>query len=208
MLSHEVLWTNAANFVNFYVPEKFFRPSLSGAEADETSGLRVFMGLRDEFVVHLAKSVRLHFQLAESRSHSWINGLVFVLARHLADNYHASCEGKVLFNCFEQIPNPVIRDAVAFLQSNLDRKVHLDEIAQVLDVSLNHFVRTFKANTGYSPGKFHTMLRVEKAKELLRLAHPIVDVAYELGFASQAHFNTVFSKVSGSIPGQYQRKYT
>lgn len=48
--------------------------------------------------------------------------------------------------------------------------------------------------------------RVEIAKQMLATDAPLVTVALECGFCSQAHFTTVFKKMVGLSPGQFRRQ--
>jgi AraC-like DNA-binding protein len=47
--------------------------------------------------------------------------------------------------------------------------------------------------------------RVARAKELISKGQPLVEIAAELGFASQSHFSGVFRKVTGVSPGRFRQ---
>jgi AraC family transcriptional regulator len=67
-----------------------------------------------------------------------------------------------------------------------------------------HFMRVFKESVGMPASRFHTMQRIEKAKELLLKDERIVDVAHALGFSSQAHFGNVFARTVGVTPRKFR----
>jgi AraC family transcriptional regulator len=56
-------------------------------------------------------------------------------------------------------------------------------------MSQYRFARAFKQSTGLPPHQYLLGQRVERAKKLLiEKQLPIVDISYQLGFASQSHF--------------------
>ena len=67
----------------------------------------------------------------------------------------------------------------------------------------------FTQSVGLSPITYRTSLRVEEAKALLRRGRPLAHVAYDVGFADQAHLTRLFKRYVGVVtPGQYQAKST
>lgn len=46
-------------------------------------------------------------------------------------------------------------------------------------------------------------VRVSHAEQLLRAGKPLVDVAYAVGYSSQAHFTQRFKQIIGVTPGKY-----
>ena len=69
-----------------------------------------------------------------------------------------------------------------------------------------HFARAFKRSMGMPPYRFVLMLRIARAKRLLRQnALPLADVATSCGFADQSHFTRAFTRVVGQSPGGFRR---
>jgi len=82
----------------------------------------------------------------------------------------------------------------------------LAAMAAVAGLSPFHFSRVFKRATGVAPHRFVIRSRVERAKALL--ARPdvsLAEIAYAAGFASQAHFTTLFRHETGLTPLQFRR---
>jgi AraC-like DNA-binding protein len=103
------------------------------------------------------------------------------------------------------LPRYKLRRAVEFVDANLDRVIHLKDMARVADVSLFHFHRQFKKTTGLTPHRFITHRRIERAKVLLAKSNlPIIDVAVRVGFVDQSHFTTTFRKVTSMTPRIYR----
>jgi AraC family transcriptional regulator len=67
-----------------------------------------------------------------------------------------------------------------------------------------HVARQFRRHYGLTIGEFVRHRRVEFARDRLCNSNSsIVDIALEAGFAHQAHFTTVFRRLTGMTPGQY-----
>src|SRR6478609_6981174 len=74
-------------------------------------------------------------------------------------------------------------------------------LAQELQFSVRHFCRAFQQSTVMAPHR-----RVETAVALLRDRRlSLSEVALASGFANQARFTRVFSRVVGVTPGAWRR---
>ena len=69
------------------------------------------------------------------------------------------------------------------------------------------FAAQFRAATGHRPHEYLLFRRTERAKELLRTAMPIVEVALTVGFQAQSHFTTVFRRLTGDTPARWRRAH-
>ena len=96
-----------------------------------------------------------------------------------------------------------VKRAREYLHDNLSDKVSLEELAVVAGLSRYHLLRVFKKSVGLSPHQYHTQLRVEFAKQLLRNGSSFADVATASGFSDQSHFTNTFRKYTGATPGMY-----
>jgi AraC-like DNA-binding protein len=71
-----------------------------------------------------------------------------------------------------------------------------------------HFAAQFKATTGTRPHNYVLRRRIERAQELLRSSHmPLVEIALEVGFQTQAHFTTIFRQLVCETPGRWRDLY-
>lgn len=75
------------------------------------------------------------------------------------------------------------------MQHNMDRKLRLDELAQVACLSPHHFLRVFKQVVGETPAEHHRRIRLEWAAYHLRFSRKsITDIALELGYDNLESF--------------------
>lgn len=99
-----------------------------------------------------------------------------------------------------------IRRARSFLRENLDRPLSLAEIAAAADLSRYHFLRLFQRQTGETPHRYLTRLRIEQGREeLARGSATISEIAARCGFNSPSSFSNAFQRETGCTPSAYRR---
>ena len=82
----------------------------------------------------------------------------------------------------------------------------LQALANESGYSRVHFVRMFRAATGYSPHNYLLDLRLERARELLNNPSlSLIDIALDCGFSSHSHMSRLFHKSVGVTPSAYRR---
>jgi len=224
-LEHEVRWFNRAHFVNFYITPEFICEQIDPGFDSQDQIIKSEIGIEDRFLYYLSQTFR-DYCLKYSIDHNsldnsddvslsdrgmngkginekYIDSVLTVVAQHLIDHYIQPDQKPVLFNDYAQLPCEKIREAILYMASNLDRNLSVEEIADSVSMSYYHFTRVFKETIGIPPAKFHLQQRIDKSKELLKQQQPIIEVANDLGFSSQAHFSNVFSKSVGITPKQF-----
>jgi AraC family transcriptional regulator len=95
---------------------------------------------------------------------------------------------------------------VQYIRSNLHRPLDLASLAKLANMSYSHFSKIFKLQLGVAPHQFILRERVAQATRLLRETKTkIVEIAFAVGFESQAHFTTVFRKLVGVTPRRFRK---
>ncbi|WP_299043952.1 AraC family transcriptional regulator [uncultured Tateyamaria sp.] len=95
---------------------------------------------------------------------------------------------------------------VDFIEAKIATRITLADLAEMCGISQFRFMRAFKAETGFNPHQYVIERRVARAKSLLQDSEDsIADIAYDIGFSSQAHMTDVFRKRVGATPGQFRR---
>lgn len=93
-----------------------------------------------------------------------------------------------------------------YIDSHIEDPIHLRDLAMVAGLSRMHFAAQFRTYTGISPCEFVTMQRIRHAQGLL--ADPqktLADVAFSVGFRTQAHFTTAFHRFVGNTPNRWRK---
>jgi AraC family transcriptional regulator len=89
---------------------------------------------------------------------------------------------------------------------NLDTDLSLQVLAKESGYSRVHFIRMFRAATGYAPHNYLLKLRVDRVRELLVSSTlSLTEIALECGFSSHSHLSRVFRQVLGATPSEYRR---
>ena len=89
------------------------------------------------------------------------------------------------------------------LRANLQAPPGLDLLATQFSQRKETLIRTFRRDTGMTPGSYLTQARLELAKAGLREGETIAGVSYLSGFADQSHFHKMFVSYMAATPGQY-----
>ena len=92
-----------------------------------------------------------------------------------------------------------------YIRENLGEKLSLEEIAGNIGRSVSYMQKLFQRELLTSPGVYIAQCRTESAKELLSGTDSLAEIAYRLGYSSQAHFQTAFKKATGTSPQQYRK---
>lgn len=99
-----------------------------------------------------------------------------------------------------------LSNIVDFIETRIGTRITLADLADMCGISQFRFMRAFKAETGFNPHQYVIERRVARAKDLLQDSQDsIADIAYDVGFSSQAHMTDVFRKRVGATPGQFRR---
>lgn len=97
-------------------------------------------------------------------------------------------------------PDPLQR-VLAMIHADPHTAPTLAQAARALNLSESYFLRLFKARVGMGFAAYVQMHRLNVAAWLLLAGSALVSqVAYQVGFASAAHFSTVFSQRFGLNP--------
>ncbi|MCM8802050.1 MAG: AraC family transcriptional regulator [Candidatus Omnitrophica bacterium] len=92
-----------------------------------------------------------------------------------------------------------------YINENLKMKINSRDISKKLMVSQRYIQKIVKEFTGYSFTKFLNILRIEKAKEMLRNEElQIKYIALHSGFSNVNYFTRIFKRVEGISPTKYR----
>ena len=95
-----------------------------------------------------------------------------------------------------------------YVKENLARPLRLKLLAELVNLSVSHFNRSFKASRGVAPHRYIVQLRVELAQSLMRSTNDaLCDIALACGLTDQAHLTKLFRRHVGQTPNAWRRKF-
>ena len=100
-----------------------------------------------------------------------------------------------------------LREAMNYINENLNRKLTLKEIDYKAYLTETYFSSLFKKYNGISPWDYVMIKRVEVAIEMLKTTSLTkLEIAERCGFESSSNFYKAFAKVTGKTPSEYTKK--
>lgn len=94
-----------------------------------------------------------------------------------------------------------------YLAYHCDQEVSLEQLSHVAKMSKYYLIGLFKQAYGMTPVKYHQLLRIEKAKEMIQFSNiPLKQIAEKVGYSDIHSFSRTFRKVEGVPPSYYRPK--
>jgi AraC family transcriptional regulator len=95
----------------------------------------------------------------------------------------------------------------AYIDSNLHRTIHIQDLSAVARRSPAHFSRKFKLALGESPHAYLVSRRLERACYLMMSSTAsLSEIALNAGFSDQAHLCRLFRQAFGQSPASWRRQ--
>lgn len=104
----------------------------------------------------------------------------------------------------------LIEEAKDYIKENFqNNNLSLHMIATKVNISPSYFSTIFSQETGRTFIEYLTMVRLDKAKELLMCSGlKTYEIGYEVGYKDSHYFSYIFKKTQGCTPKEYRmRKY-
>ena len=98
-----------------------------------------------------------------------------------------------------------VQKAIKFIQSHLNEDLSLKRIAAEVYLSPSHLIRLFRAETQHSPHEYIVLMRINRAKYLLKTTMmPIKNIAVEVGYQNESSFTGAFTERIGISPRKFR----
>lgn len=95
-----------------------------------------------------------------------------------------------------------------YVMQNFDRKVVLEEISELVNMTPTSFSRYFKSQVNKSFSDFLKEIRIGHACKLLQEEKVNINhIAYECGYHTLSNFNKQFKEITNQTPLNYKRKF-
>ncbi len=102
-----------------------------------------------------------------------------------------------------------IERVIEYIKNNIDKKIRLEQLAKITNLSPNHFHKIFTESLGITVNKFITELRLKKAKKLLLTSTlNITEIAAKCGYSNISYFSIVFKKHFNISPLDFRKKHS
>lgn len=103
---------------------------------------------------------------------------------------------------------PRVQKIVELTQSNLERKITVEELAVTVNLSPSRLRYLFKTQTGIPLARYLRLQRMQQAKVLLETTFLTVkEVMLKCGFGDESHFVRAFEGDVGLAPAKYREAF-
>lgn len=104
------------------------------------------------------------------------------------------------------LSHPVVGRALALLHAEPARAWSLDDLARAVGASRSSLSDQFAQSVGMPPLRYLTAWRMElAAQQLLQGEDSVAEVAFRVGYSSEAAFNRAFKRATGEPPATWRR---
>lgn len=153
---------------------------------------------RKQFESTFNKLIVSHYkknEFSESLSTGYMLALISLIA-----------QSNIITSSDFNLKNENIEKIISLMHENYNKPIDIKEYAKICCVGEDHFIRLFKAYTGYPPYNYQLKIRIDRAIEMLENT-PITinDCSETVGFSSAAYFSKVFKRLTGHPPSYYKK---
>lgn len=100
-----------------------------------------------------------------------------------------------------------VEKVIQFMHQNINSRVNLVELAEMVELSPTYLSRVFRETTGYSVIEYFNKIKIDKAKEfIIEGDKKVKEIAGALGFTDEFYFSRTFKRVEGVSPSEFYSK--
>lgn len=183
------------DFLHFHIPANYFPARTSEGHNDPAEHLNDLILLRDSFAEQLAKAL---IEDSKANDREFVHCVGQTLAMHIARLEPHQTK-------INALPKWRLKRVEDYVVAHFHRSISLSDLAKIAGLSRMHFAAQFRVATGYRPREYLLHQRVERAKSILSNTDtPLAEAALAVGFCTQAHFSTVFRRITGETPARWR----
>lgn len=102
----------------------------------------------------------------------------------------------------------LLKKVLKFINVNYNKNIKIAELASLVQMSEGHFSRFFKSFVQMTPIEYINNIRINRACMLLQESDRLIlDIALDVGFTNQSHFNRLFKKIKGCTPKEFKIRF-
>lgn len=101
--------------------------------------------------------------------------------------------------------NSMTSEAIAYINEHFKEDLLVETLSSKTGLSLCHFIRIFKKESGFTPHEYLVNVRIATAKYLLKNSRlSVKEVGFESGFSCESVFCRAFKNAEGITPSEYR----
>lgn len=202
--TYGVEWDTPGSYLILAIDPDDFATTINEAQDPDQIQLTPQFSQPDPLLYQLSLGLKGLIESGAQGNRLYAETLTHTLMVHMIQHY-TTCS-KELKTYSDGLSKAKLRLVIDYIQDNLEQDLGLKELAALLQLSPHYFAHLFKRSVGLAPHQYVIKQRIKQAKKLLKNREiSIADIAYQVGFSSQAHLNRHFKRLVGTTPGRYRR---
>jgi AraC family transcriptional regulator len=198
------LFRGPYDVLHFHVPNGLISEICRGIAAQETAGFGSQTTLaRDTTAERLALALLAAERIAGSYGHVYADSVGIAIVARLLSLRQADLSDPPKVT---ELAKWRLKRAIEYIETSLAESVSLADIASAAGLTRMHFAAQFRAATGLRPHEYLLRRRIERAQEKLAGTDiSLAEIALSVGFQTQSHFTSVFTRMVGQPPRAWRR---
>ena len=165
-----------------------------------TADLRPYAVLRDKPLQYLINALLAESELGPTTA-LFQNAVAAAIVARLRE-----LDGGRKRPLTHRLPDYALSRVIDFLHARLAENVSVADLASIAGLSPAHFSTLFRNSVGEPPHRYHTRLRVERARQLIEQGVTPSDAAIQVGFFDQSHLARHMRRLIGATPAKLRQR--
>lgn len=160
---------------------------------------QVAINLLRKSMANMGREIYLKRRGYEHYVKSYFHSIIGLLIRQFST-------GEINKNQLDKYYIDRMKNILNFINANYDKDISLEVAADYIKMSPSRFSHLFKENVGISFKKYLTLVRIERAKELLKTTdYTILRIANECGVHNESLLYRTFKAHLGVTPNEFRK---
>ena len=196
-------WDKRIEFINLSLEHKFIENCAEELIHSNHIEILPQFAIEDPVIYSLGLALKAEVELDNHGSLLYAESAATMLAVHILRHY--TTKKPINRSFIGGISRSKLELVINYINDNLNQNLSLIQLAKLVNISPNHFVRLFKQSIGLTPYQYVLDCRIKKAKQLLKNQKlTITEISHQLGFYDQSRFTNTFRKRVGITPKRYR----